>query len=100
MNVSHRLRQKKRGLAGRVRYTYDYDVIAFAQLRFHASRVVVETRNFKLTKLREGWPVRSSHGGDDHGASRNGRGVVESHAVGVVFTDQVRGAFRDHDLGA
>src|SRR5215831_9975496 len=100
MNVSHRLRQKKRGLAGRVRSTYDYDFIAFAQLRFHESRVVVDTRTFELTEIRERWPVVSSPSGNDHRASRNGYGVVESHAVSVVFTGQLCGAFRDHDLGA
>src|SRR5260370_10678642 len=100
MNVSHRLRQKKRGLAGRVRSTYDYDFIAFAQLRFHKSRVVVDTRTFELTEIRERRPVVSSPGGNDHCASRNGHAVVASHAVGVVFADQLRGAFRDHYLAA
>src|SRR5262245_65618183 len=99
MNVSHRLRQKQRGLAGRVRSTYDYDFIAFAQLRFHESRVVVDTRTFELTEIRERRPVVSSPGGNDHCASRNGHAVVESHSVGVVLADQPWGAFRDHDFG-
>src|SRR5215831_15154674 len=100
MNVSHRTRQKKRGLAGRVRSTYDYDFIAFAQLRFHESRVVVDTRTFELTEIRERRPVVSSPGGNDHCVSRDGHAVVESHSVAVVLADQLRGAFRDHDLGA
>src|SRR5260370_12607774 len=66
MNVSHRLRQKKRGLAGRVRSTYDYDFIAFAQLRFHKSRVVVDTRTFELTKIPTPRPAVSSPVRNDH----------------------------------
>src|SRR5712671_2863201 len=100
MNVSHRLRQKHRGLAGRVRSAYDYDFIAFAELRFHEGRVVVDTRTFELGEIRERRPMVSSPSGNDHCASRDGHAVVESDAVGVVFADQLRGAFRDHDLGA
>src|SRR5216684_4387409 len=97
MNVSHRLRQKHRSLAGRVRSAYDYDFITVAELRFHESRVVVDTRTFELTEIRERRPMVSSPSGNDHCASRDGHAVV-SHAVGVVFADQLRGAFRDHDL--
>src|SRR6201993_129904 len=100
MNVSRRLRQKNRGLASRVRSAYHYDFIALAELRFHESRVVVDTRTFELAEIRKRRPVVSSAGGNDHCASRNGHAVVDSHAVGVVFADQLRGAFRDHDLGA
>src|SRR5215472_15679693 len=100
INVSRRLRQKHRGLAGRVRSPYDYDFIAFAQLRFHESRVVVDTRTFELTEIRERRLTISSPSGNDHCACRDGYAVVESHAVGVVLADQLRGAFRDHDLSA
>src|SRR4029077_18181160 len=100
MNAFHRLRQKHRGLAGRVRSANDYDFIAFAELRFHEGRVVVDTRTFELSEIRERRPMVSSPSGNDHCASRDGHAVVESDAVGVVFADQLRGAFRDHDLGA
>src|SRR5258708_17715617 len=53
MNVSHRLRQKHRGLAGRVRSAYHYDFIAVAELRFHQGRAAVDTRPFALTEIRE-----------------------------------------------
>jgi hypothetical protein len=53
-----------------------------------------------LTEIRERRPMVSSPSGNDHCASRDGHAVVESHAVGVVFADQLCGAFRDHDLGA
>ena len=42
----------------------------------------------------------SSPSGNDQCAGRHGHAVVESHAIGVVFADQLRGAFRDHDFGA
>src|SRR5258708_25576751 len=100
MNVSHRLRQKKRGLAGRVRSTYDYDVIAFAQLRFHESRVVVHARPFELTEIRERWPMVSSSSSNDHCARRNSHAVVESPPLGVAFADQLLGPFLDRDLCA
>src|SRR6267142_1382070 len=100
MNVSHRLRQKHRGLAGRVRSAYHYDFIAVAELRFHEGRAVVDTRTFELTEIRERRHTVSSPSGNDHCPSRDGHAVVESHAVGVVFADQLCGAFRDHDLGA
>src|ERR1700752_5371369 len=96
MNVSHRLRQKHRGLAGRVRSAYNYDFIAVAELRFHESRVVVDTRTFELAEIRKRRPMGSSPSGNNPCASRDGYAVVESLAVGVVFADQLRGAFRDH----
>src|SRR5262249_34101475 len=100
MNMPRRLRQEHRGLAGRVRPAYDDDLIAVAELRFHEGRAVVDTRTFELTEIRERRPTVSSPSGNDHCASRDGHAVVESHAVGVVFAGQLRGAFCDHDLSA
>src|SRR6266850_2531543 len=94
MNVSHRLGQKNRGLAGRVRSAYHYDFIALAELRFHESRVVVDTRTFELTEIRKRWPVVSSAGGNDHCASRNGHAVVDLLIAGIL---QYRFAAADHD---
>src|SRR4029077_20371548 len=71
MNAFHRLRQKHRGLAGRVRSANDYDFIAFAELRFHEGRFVVDTRTFELTEIRERRPMVSSASGNDHRASRD-----------------------------
>src|SRR5215467_6071756 len=99
MNVPGRLRQEHRGLAGRVPPAYDDDLIAVAELRFHEGRAVVDTCTFELTEIRERRHTVSSPCGNDHCASRDGHAVVESHAVGVVYAAQLRGAFRDHDLG-
>src|SRR5262249_61326472 len=76
MNVSHRLRQKQRGLAGRVRSAYDYDFIAVAELRFHESRVVVDTRTFELTEIRERRLTVSSSSGNDHCACLDRQRVI------------------------
>ena len=101
MNPSPGLRQKHRGLTGRVGTADDDDLVAVAELRFlHEGRVVVDADTFELTEIRERRLTVSGSCGNDHRASRNRRAVVQSHAVGRSFAGQLRGAFRDHDLGA
>src|SRR5260370_7043918 len=60
INVSHCLRQKHRGLAGRVRSAYDYDFIAFAELRFREIPVVVDTRTSQLPHIPDRRPMLST----------------------------------------
>src|SRR5882672_638416 len=84
MNPSTGLRQKYRGLTGRVGTSDDDDFVTVAELRFlHEGRAVVDADTFELTEIREGRFSVSRSCGNDHRASRNRRAVVQSHAVGL-----------------
>src|SRR6185295_15149872 len=92
MNSSASPRQKHRGLTSGVGTTDDDDLVAVAKLRFlHEGRVVVDADAFEPPEIREGRLTVSSSCRNDHGASRNRRAVVQSHAVGPSFAGQLGG---------
>ena len=100
LHASGGLREKHRRLTGGVATADDDDLLAHAQLRLHLRRAVVHARAFELREVIERRLAVLGAGGDDQRARRDARPVVHLHGVRRPIAGQLRGAFRDHDLGA
>src|SRR5436190_3517520 len=100
VNFSRCLRQEYRGLTGGVPAADDHDILARAELRLDEGRAVVHAGALELGNVVERQLSVLRTSGDDDGARRYVRPVVDLDLVRLGGAVQVRRALGDRNVGA